>query len=360
MSIRRRTFWVSLLLAGLTVLLAASCGRGPQGEGAPAGKVKLSGGGATFPYPLYSRWIEEYKKVQPGVLVDYQSIGSGGGIKGITEGTFDFAGTDAPMTDEELSKAKGEILHIPAALGAVAVTYNLPGNSVLNLDGPTLADIFLGRIKKWNDSRLKELNPHTSLPEKDIAVVHRSDGSGTTYVFTDYLSRVSEDWRRGPGRGKSVQWPIGLGAKGNEGVTGQVSLIEGAIGYVELSYAVKNGLPCARIKNREGRWVEPTVESATAAAAGAVDSLPDDLRVSIVDAPGEESYPISTFTYLLVYRVQPDREKGKALAEFLWWAVHEGQKYCEDLLYAPLPPAVVGRIENQIKSMTDGQGQPLI
>jgi len=346
-------------LMSAAVLLLSACGGGPQGGGQPTRQVRLSGGGATFPYPLYSKWIEEYKKVEPGVVVDYQSIGSGGGIKGITERTFDFAGSDAPMSDEELSKVQGELVHIPAVLGAVVVTYNLPGISSLKLDGEIIADIFLGKIKKWNDPRLQELNPGVSLPDKDIAVVHRSDGSGTTYVFTDYLSAVSEAWRNGPGKGKSIEWPAGIGAKGNEGVAGQVSQIEGAVGYVELAYAVKNNLPYAWVKNKEGKFVEPTIASVTAAAAGAADSMPEDMRVSIVDPPGPDAYPIASFTYLLVYKEQQDQAKGKALARFLWWAIHDGQKYAEDLLYAPLPENVVQKLETKLKGLTY-QGQPLL
>lgn len=342
-----------------TVLLLTGCGGGQQGGSQPAGQVRLSGGGSTFFYPLCSKWIEEYKKVEPGVLVDYQSIGSGGGIKGITEHTFDFAGSDAPMSDEELSKVQGEIVHIPAALGAVVVTYNLPGISNLKLDGEAIADIFLGKIKKWNDPRLQELNPQVNLPDKDIAVVHRSDGSGTTYVFTDYLSAVSEAWRNGPGKGKSIEWPAGIGAKGNEGVAGQVSQIEGAVGYVELAYAVKNNLPYAWVKNKEGKFVEPTIASVTAAAVGAAASMPEDMRVSIVNPPGADAYPIASFTYFLVYKEQQDQAKGKALAKFLWWAIHDGQKYAEELLYAPLPENVVQKLEAKLKGLTS-QGQPLL
>ncbi|MGB9885758.1 MAG: phosphate ABC transporter substrate-binding protein PstS [Moorellales bacterium] len=353
-----------MLTAVLLLACVVGCGRPvpPSQLGAQpgtTGRVKLSGGGATFPYPLYSKWIEEYKKLKPGVLVDYQSIGSGGGIRGITEGTLDFAGSDAPMTPEERAKAPAEIVHLPVVLGAVAVTYNLPGNPVLNLDGETLAEIYLGRITKWNHPRLQALNPGLTLPERDIAVIHRSDGSGTTFVFTDYLSRTSPAWREGPGTGKSVSWPFGIGGKGNEGVTGQLKLIEGAIGYVELAYAVKNGLPCARMKNRAGRFVAPTPAAVAAAAAGAAQDMPEDLCLSLVNAPGPDAYPISTFSYLLVYQDQPDPVKGKALAEFLWWAVHEGQQYAEELLYAPLPEPVVKRLEEKLKDLTS-QGRPLL
>jgi phosphate transport system substrate-binding protein len=342
------------------LFLAAGCARPvPPSQNESAGRVKLSGGGASFPYPLYSKWIEEYKQVGAGVVVDYQSIGSGGGIRGITEGTLDFAGSDAPMTPEERARAPREIVHLPVVLGAVAVTYNLPGNPVLNLDGETLADIYLGRIIKWNHPRLQALNPGVALPDQDIAMIHRSDGSGTTFVFTDYLSGTSSAWRNGPGTGKSVSWPLGIGGKGNEGVTGQLKLIEGSIGYVELAYAVKNNLPCARLKNRAGRFVGPATASIAAAAADAARDLPPDLCLSLVNAPGAEAYPLSTFSYLLVYREQADPVKGKALAEFLWWAVHEGQRYAEELLYTPLPEAVVARLEKELKTLTC-QGKPLL
>lgn len=352
---------IILALVLLVSLPLVGCGKERQAQpgGQPTHLLKLSGAGASFPYPLYSKWIAEYRKVKPEVAVDYQSIGSGGGIRGITERTIDFAGSDAPMSDEELARVQGEIVHIPTAVGAVAVTYNLPGKPVLNLDGETIAAIFLGEIKKWNDTRLKELNPEIALPDKDIAVVHRSDGSGTTYVFTDYLSAVSAAWKNGPGKGKSVEWPVGIGAKGNEGVAGQVTQIEGAVGYVELAYAVENGLPCARVKNKEGKFVEPSVASATAAAAGAATNMPADMRLSIVDPPGADAYPLASYTYLLVYREQQDQEKGKALAEFLWWAIHEGQQYAAELLYAPLPADVVRQLEGKIKSLTH-QGKPLL
>ncbi|MBC7105976.1 MAG: phosphate ABC transporter substrate-binding protein PstS [Firmicutes bacterium] len=344
---------VAGLLAVSLALLAASCGQSDK-------PVQLNGAGASFPYPLYTKWLAEYKKVRPQVTIDYQSIGSGGGIKGITERTLDFAGSDAPMTDEQLSRAPGAILHIPAVAGAVAVTYNLPElGATLKLTPEILAGIFLGEIKKWNDPRLAEANPGVRLPERDIVVVHRSDGSGTTNIFTDYLSKVSPVWKERVGKGTSVQWPTGVGAKGNEGVAGQVRQTPGSIGYVELAYAIQNRLPYAELRNAAGRFVAPSLETTTAAMAGAAAQMPADMRVSIVNAPGENAYPIAGFTYLLVYKDQQDQAKGKALAEFLWWAIHEGQKHAPELLYAPLPSNVVQLAEAKIKEIIHN-GRPFI
>ena len=318
----------------------------------------LTGAGASFPYPLYAKWFDIYEQ-KTGVRINYQSIGSGGGIRQIAERTVDFGATDAPMTDEQLAAAPGPILHIPTVIGAVVVTYNLPGaDARLKLTPDALASIFLGDIAKWDDPRLAQLNPELKLPDAAIVVVHRSDGSGTTNIFTDYLSTVSPAWKQKVGKGTSVKWPVGLGAKGNEGVTGQVKQTPNAVGYVELAYAVQNKLPYAAIKNQAGRFAEPTLESVTAAAAGAAQAMPDDLRVSLVNAPGEASYPIAGFTYLLVYREQSDESKGKALVDFLWWALDDGQTYAKDLLYAPLPAEVVQKAEARVSSITY-QGRPL-
>jgi phosphate transport system substrate-binding protein len=314
-----------------------------------ADKMLITGAGATFPFPLYSKWFSDYNKLHPEVQINYQSIGSGGGIKQITEKTVDFGATDAPMTDEEMAKAPG-IQHIPTVLGAVVVVYNVPGLEGLKVTPQTLSGIFLGKISKWNDPALARDNPGAKLPDQPITVVHRSDGSGTTYVWTDYLSKVSPDWKSGPGAGKSVNWPVGLGGKGNEGVTGTVKQTEGAIGYVELAYANQNKLVPAIVKNRDGAWVKPSLESVSQAAATV--EMPDDYRVSITDPAGKDAYPIASFTYILVYRDQPNPAKGSALLQFLWWAVHDGEKAAAGLDYAPLPKAVVHKVEGTLKRMT--------
>jgi phosphate transport system substrate-binding protein len=329
---------------------------------APAEKTKtvnLQGAGATFPYPLYSKWVAEYQKLDPAVRINYQSIGSGGGIRQITERTVDFGATDAPMNEEELAKAPRKILHIPTTLGAVVVAYNVPGVSDLKLSPEVLSGIFLGTIKKWNDAKIAKLNAGMKLPADPITVAYRSDGSGTTAVFTEYLAKVSPAWKDKVGAGKSVSFPTGLGAKGNEGVAGQLKTTPGAIGYIELAYARQTKLPYASIQNQAGKFVTPAPEASTAAAAGVVTSIPDDMRVSIVDAPGDAAYPISAFTYILVYEEQPDAVKGKALAEFLWWAIHDGQKFGGPLDYAPLPAEVVTKIETKLKGLKAG-GQVLL
>src|SRR5215831_6409472 len=319
----------------------------------------MNGAGATFPYPIYSKWFDEYIKVDPSVRFNYQSIGSGGGIRQITERTVDFGASDGPMTDEQLKKAPGELFHIPTVLGAVVATYNLPNSPKLHFTGDVLADIFLGKITKWNDERITALNPGVSLPNDPLLVVHRSDGSGTTYIWVDYLSKVSKEWEQKVGRGTSVNWPVGLGGKGNEGVAGQVKNTPGALGYVELAYAVQNKLPVSAVKNAAGKFVEPTIESTTAAAAGAAKDMPADFRVSLTNPAGEDAYPIASFTWLLVYREQPNEAKGKALVKFLWWAIHDGQKYPGSLLYAPLPGPVVKQIEAKLKQITFS-GKPLL
>src|SRR3954463_5580910 len=314
-----------------------------------ASKLLINGAGATFPFPLYSKWFSTYNKIHPDVQINYQSIGSGGGIKQVTEKTVDFGASDAPMSDEELSRAQG-IQHIPTVMGAVVLVYNVPGLQSLRLTPETLAGIFLGKISNWNDPALAKDNPGAKLPDTPIAVAHRSDGSGTTYSFTDYLSKVSAQWKSGPGTGKSVNWPAGLGGKGNEGVTGLVKQNEGGIGYVELAYANQNKLSTAELKNAAGQWVKPTLEAVSAAAAEA--GIPEDFRVSIVNQPGKAAWPISTFTYLLVYRESSDTVKGDALLEFVWWAEHDGQKLAPSLDYAPLPKPVTARVEAALKTMT--------
>ncbi|HEU4698996.1 MAG TPA: phosphate ABC transporter substrate-binding protein PstS [Gemmatimonadales bacterium] len=340
----------ALLLA--VGLVAAACGGergGAPGAGAAAGaptsggSAALTGAGATFPSPIYQKWFDTYAK-QTGVKINYQSIGSGGGIRQFTEGTVDFGATDGPMTDAQIQAAQGNVLHLPTVLGAVVLTYNLPalGQTKLRLDGPTIADIYLGTITKWDDRRIAALNPGVQLPSMDIIVVHRSDGSGTSFIFTDYLSKVSPQWQRGPGKGTSLAWPTGLGGKGNEGVTQQVKQTEGGIGYVELIYAVSNNLAYASVKNRANAFVEPTVASVTAAAASAELGADTDFRVSITDAPGADAYPIASFTWLLVHKQMPDPAKAKALHDFLGWMLGaDAQRQAAELHYAPLPAKVI-------------------
>ncbi len=325
---------------------------------ADAQSVALTGAGATFPYPIYSKWFSDYA-AKTGVKINYQSIGSGGGIRQLSEQTVDFGASDAPMSDDELSKAKGgKVLHFPMVLGAVVVTYNLPDVSKsLKLSGIVLGDIFLGKITKWNDPRIAALNAGVKLPAKDILVVHRSDGSGTTYVFTDYLAAVSPAWAAGPAKGKEVRWPVGLGGKGNEGVAGQVRQIVGSIGYVELAYARQNRLSYAEVQNASGAFVAPTIEAITEAAAAAANKLGKntDYRVSIVNAPGKKAYPISSFTWLLVYEKMPDATKSKTLTDFLKYALNDGQKSASALDYAPLPSGLARQLEQRAASLASGR-----
>jgi len=321
-----------------------------------ADKLLINGAGATFPFPLYSKWFSQYNKLHPDIQINYQSIGSGGGIKQITERTVDFGASDAPLSDEQLQKASG-VQHIPTVMGAVVIVWNLSGVQQLRIAPETLAAIYLGKVTKWNDAALKNDNPTAKLPDTAITVAHRSDGSGTTNIFTDYLSKVSPDWKSGPGKGTSVNWPAGLGGKGNEGVTGLVKQTEGAVGYVELAYANQNKLPTAELKSHDGEWVKASLESVSAAAAKA--AIPEDYRVSITDQPGDGAYPTAAFTYLLVYRDQQDAAKGSALLNFIWWAVHDGQKEAAALDYAPLPKPVVEKVEQTLKRMTVN-GKPVL
>ena len=334
----------------LTALALALAPLAPLAAGAQG--VDLTGAGATFPYPIYSKWFAEYAR-KTGVKINYQAIGSGGGVRQISERTVDFGASDGPMSDDELAKAKGgRILHFPTVIGAVAVAYNVPGlTQQLRLDGAVLSQIFLGKLTKWNDRRIAALNPGIALPNQDILVVHRTDGSGTTYIFTDYLASVNKEWAAGPGRGKEVQWPVGLGGKGNEGVAGQLRQLPGAIGYVELAYAKQVRMPYALVKNAAGNFVAPSEASATAAAAAKTAKLSpkSDYRLSIVNAPGAESYPISSFTWLLVYQNQSDVGKGTKLVDFMRWMYTDGQAMASSLDYAPLPAtmrdALVKRLE---------------
>src|SRR5262245_7265795 len=341
-----------LMSLGLLTILAGSPTVGAE--------MLLNGAGATFPYPLYSKWFDEYTKVDPTVRFNYQSIGSGGGIKQLSEETVDFGASDAPLTDEQLKAAKGgEILHFPTVLGAVVLTYNLPEiEKGLKLTPEVIADIFLGKITKWNDPQLTSLNPGMKLPDQAITVMHRSDGSGTTAIFTDYLSKVSQEWSQKVVHNTSVNWPTGLGGKGNEGVAGLVKQTPGAIGYVELIYTLQNNLPYAVVKNAAGNFIEPTIDSVSA-AAGAVKDMPKDFRVSITNSPGPQAYPISGFTWLLVYEKQPDKDKGQKLVDFLWWMMHEGQKDAPTLHYATLPKEVVTMEEDTLQQVTH-EGQPLL
>ncbi|MEJ7616124.1 MAG: phosphate ABC transporter substrate-binding protein PstS [Pyrinomonadaceae bacterium] len=340
-------------------LSLVGCSGNQSGESRPGGggggMVRVQGAGATFPNPLYQKWLSEYGKLNEGVRIDYQSLGSGAGIKQIREQTIDFGATDTPMSDPDLKQAPGKLLHIPTVLGAVVVTYNLPGvQRPLHFSSAVLADIFLGKIKRWDDPQIKADNPEVNLPAENLTVVHRSDGSGTSAVFTDYLSKVSPEWKEKVGAGTSPNWPVGLGGKGNEGVSGQVKQTPHTIGYVEYAYASQNKLPVALLKNRAGNIVEPTLEAVTAAAAESVPTTPEDLRVSITDAAGAGAYPIASYTYILIYQDQKDAAKGKALVDFLWWSIHDGEKYAEGLQYAPLPAEIVKRAEAHLNSITSG------
>jgi phosphate transport system substrate-binding protein len=312
-------------------------------------QLVINGAGATFPYPLYSKWFDEYARVDPSVRFNYQSIGSGGGEKQILAQTVDFGATDSPMSDRSLAGAPGKILHLPMVAGAVVVTYNLPGAPKLRLDGPLLEGIFLGKITRWNHQRLAAFNPGVNLPASDLVVVHRSDGSGTSYIFTDYLSCISPEWEKAVGRSTSVKWPTGLGAKGNEGVAGQVKQLPGAIGYVELAYAQQNKLPVADIRNAAGNLIAPSVESVAAALAAA--KVPADFRFSIVNPPAEKAYPIAGVTWLLVYEQQADHVKGQKLAEFLNWAMAKGEGQVAALDYTPLPENLQKRVVERIKTI---------
>ena len=324
--------------------------------------VRLTGAGATFPYPIYSKWMIEYTRARPNVEINYQSIGSGGGIRQFMDRTVDFGGTDGPMTDSQITTVRGNVVHIPTVLGAVVPVYTLPNvTAQLRFTPDVLAGIFLGQITTWSDSRIAAVNPGVRLPTQDIVVVHRSDGSGTTYVWVDYLAKVSPEWARRVGRGTAVNWPVGLGGRGNEGVASTVRRTPGAIGYVELVYALQNRMPVGLVRNRAGQFVEATIPSTTAAAAGAMGTIRDDtdFRVSITDPEGAGAYPIASFTWILLPRQAPDQARARALAEFLWWATHQGQQHASALGYAPLPARVVSLIEARLRTITAG-GRPVL
>ena len=315
------------------------------------GQTTLNGAGATFPYPMYSKWFSEYHKAHPDIQINYQSIGSGGGIRQVLAGTVDFGASDGPMSDEQLAQAKTKILHIPTVLGAVVPAYNIPGVSgEVKFTPQALAGIFLGKITAWNDPAIAGANPGVNFPNQPIIVIHRSDGSGTSFIFTDYLSKVSSEWQNGPGKGTSVKWPVGLGGKGNEGVAGMIRQMQGSIGYIELIYAVQNNIPYGSVKNASGAFVKADLASVTAAAAS-VKSMPADFRVSITNAPGKDVYAISSFTWLLIPAQSKDAAKGKILSDFLNWMVDDGQKMTADLTYAPLPGSVAEKVKGAIKQV---------
>jgi phosphate transport system substrate-binding protein len=337
---KKSKIWLGVLTAGAILLAVAEA------------KTLINAAGASFPYPIYGKWFEEYGKKNPEVQINYQSIGSGGGIRQLTEGTVDVGASDMPMTDEQIGKMKVKPLHFPTVLGGIVPTYNLQGvTQELKFTPEALAGIYLGKIKKWNDAELKKANPGVNFPDAEIVVVHRSDGSGTTFVFTDYLSKVSPDWKKDVGSNTSVKWPTGVGQKGNEGVAGLVKQTPNSIGYVELIYAVQNKMGYGSLKNSAGEFLKADFDSVTEAAAGVAKSMPDDFRVSITNAPGKKAYPISTFTYLLIPSKIDDGVKKKAITEFLHWMLADGQKYAAGLGYAPLPKEVVARELKAISSI---------
>jgi phosphate transport system substrate-binding protein len=322
----------------------AAAGGGAASGGASSGTIQINGMGATFPNPIYSKWFTEYNKLHPNVRINYQPQGSGAGIRGLLAGTVFFGASDQPMKDEQMATAPSKVLHFPTVLGAVVPVYNLPEVSQeLKFTGPLLADIILGKAKKWNDPAIAKLNPGVKLPSTDIAVVHRSEGSGTTFVFADFLGKVSPEFKKTVGVDASLKWPVGVGGKGNEGVSGLVQQTPGALGYVELVYALQNKIAFGSVQNSAANFVKASVDGVTAAAAGAVENMPADFRVSITNAPGKDAYPISSFTWLLLYENPPDKVQAKIMVDFLRWALTEGQKYAKDLGYAPLPPPVIDR-----------------
>jgi phosphate transport system substrate-binding protein len=329
----------TLVVLFLLVALAATAG-------AQSGPMLLNAAGATFPYPIYSKWFDVYHTAHPNIQINYQSIGSGGGIRQLQGGTVDFGASDMPLTDEQIGQFKVKVLHFPTVLGAVVLTYNVPGISAdrdLNFSQKALAGIYLGTITKWNDPEIAGANKGVSLPGSDIVVVHRSEGSGTSYIFTDFLSKASDDWKNKVGKGASINWPVGLGGKGNEGVTGLIKQTPGSIGYVELIYALQNSIPFGKVENSSGKFVKADLAGVTAAAAGAAKDMPDDFRVSITNAPGATAYPISSFTWLLIPAQFSDSSKRDAVKDFLKWMLADGQKYNEGLSYAQLPKTIVGK-----------------
>lgn len=363
MSLKTNNF-IFIFILLLTIVSLACSGQpigNSTGQTNPGGTIALTGSGASFPKPIYEKWASEYGKTNPNVKIDYQSTGSGAGQKAILANTADFGASDEPMSDTDLPKGENEILHIPTVLGAVVITYNLPGvKEPLKLAPEIIADIYLGKIKKWNEEAIKKDNPNVDLPDSAIVPIFRSDASGTSAVFTDFLSKASPEWKDKVGMNKQPSWitGIGLGAQRNDGVMGQIKQTENTIGYVELTYAEAQKLPTAMIKNKAGNFVAPSIESVTAAAADSLASTPEDLRVAITNTDGANAYPISSYTYILVYKNQTDAMKGKALVDFLWWAIHDGKQMAKELSYAPLPDEIVKKVEAKIKSITSG-GKPL-
>lgn len=342
--------YISILLISLAFF---SCG-GKRNVALNRSGGQLNGAGATFPFPIYSKWFDEYYKIDKNAKINYQSIGSGGGIRQITEGTVDFGASDSPMNETEKKKAEernnSRVLQIPTVLGAVVLTYNLPGiNKNINLSGETIADIYLGKIKKWNDVKIKADNPDVNFPDKDIVVCYRTDGSGTTYIYTDFLSKVSPEWKQNQGTAKDVRFPVGQGGKGNEGVTGLVKQLEYSIGYIELIYALQNKLNYANVKNKEGEFISPSLESVTKAAGNTVDEMTDALTLSVTNAKGKGAYPIASYTYLLVLENQRDLIRGRILKSFLKWALTDGKKFANDLGYSSLPESVVEKALKRIE-----------
>jgi phosphate transport system substrate-binding protein len=363
MNHRSITTYAFVFVFAFVVFVSLACSGQKMGQGGSTdvpsgdGTVRLQGSGASFPKPIYEKWVNEFGKINPAVKIDYQATGSGAGQKAVLSKTADFGASDDPMSDADLKSGTGEILHIPTVLGAVVITYNLESvKQPLKLSGQTIADIYLGNIKKWNDEKLAKDNPGVTLPDADILPVYRADSSGTSAVFTDFLSKTSPDWKAKVGMNKQPSWitGVGVGAKGNDGVMGQVKQTPNSIGYVELTFAKSNTLPSALIKNKAGDFIEASIETVKTAAAGSVAKMPDDLRVQITDAEGAGAYPISSYTYILVYKDQSDATKGKALVDFLWWAVHDGEAFAADLHYAPLPAEVVTKVEAKINSITNG------
>lgn len=340
---------------GIARKLLAACCLALMGlmSTAPArAQMLINGAGSTFGYPIYSKWSDEYTKIDSSVRFNYQSIGSGGGIMMLRNKTVEIGASDAPLTDAQEKKMPGTVLEFPSVLGAVVIMYNIPGvKRSIRLTGPVIADIYLGKVTKWNDPEIAALNPGVKFPDAQIVATHRSEGSGTTYIFADYLSKVSPEWAKRVGRDTSLKWPTGLGGKGSEGVTGLVEQTPGAIGYVEMTYALANNIPFATIKNHDGDWIAPSLAGVTVAATGAAANMPSDFRVSITDAPGPQSYPISSFTWLLIYKNQPNATKGQAVVKLLRWALTKGQKYASPLNYAPLPKEVVAKELDQLKQV---------
>ncbi len=351
--------YISILLISLTLF---SCG-GKRNVALNRSGGQLNGAGATFPFPIYSKWFDEYYKIDKNAKINYQSIGSGGGIRQITEGTVDFGASDSPMNETEKKKAEDKnnsrVLQIPTVLGAVVLTYNLPGiNKNINLSGETIADIYLGKIKRWNDGRIKADNPDINFPDREIVVCYRTDGSGTTYIYTDFLSKVSPEWKQNQGTAKDVRFPVGQGGKGNEGVTGIVKQLEYSIGYIELIYALQNKLNYANVKNKEGEFISPSLESVTKAADNTVDEMTESLTLSVTNAKGKGAYPIASYTYLLVLENQRDLIRGRILKSFIKWALTDGKKFANDLGYSSLPESVVAKALQRVE-LINFNGKPL-